>query len=706
MPWAIRDPMPVVTLKEYDIVIYSLGGAHNLFSLLVLITYFLSNHPTLPSFAGLKSKFRNICKSKKVEKEEEEEKVHESKLEVKFFSFTTLYYLIFLGLSVAGTVFQGYFFAFHLLNIVNNNQLLKGVIQAVTQNGRSLLWVAVLGFVVFYLYALISFALLRSSFDPESDMYCATLWQCTVTIIRYGLIGDIFENLVSHKAENTFFKFGFLVIYHLSFFIFITTIGLNIIFGIIVDTFSELRDLKWTAERDMRDTCFICSRNSYDFEHHGKGFDHHIAYEHHIWAYIFFFIHLHDTKQSDYTALELFVFRLLTQDKYDFFPLNRALSLTLMDEDSTESKVDDLLRYVMLLVDRQKEEDAKKKREGERQKQLRWLEEHRNAMSVPDSLDTGDSNGRINRVPSFGARNSQMFKQKRWQRGSKSYQAADSVDTQDSNTTAPGNKFRDSFHQDIYGPHDIPPPPPALMHQSTVDTLPLDSEPRSPPPRAHRVTPLDDLYPDPEELEPGFEDIPPPQESIPMDDSVHLIDFEDGERDEGDDDLYKLPRHLIRTPSPPGHLDRTTSTSPSTSVSIPRQPSLPPPPSDVDTLPGDVDSDVPSRRTPSIQGTLSRHSSHRSIPAASPKPPSVDFGVQVGESDVSSPTGSRGALDERRPPTSGSDPDRARPPSSASSDRRAPSRGRLTRAQTREADVDDDDPTIALGSDELRSTRV
>lgn len=38
--------------------------------------------------------------------------------------------------------------------------------------------------------------------------------------------------------------FGFVVLYHVSFFIFITTIGLNIIFGIIVDTFSELRDLK------------------------------------------------------------------------------------------------------------------------------------------------------------------------------------------------------------------------------------------------------------------------------------------------------------------------------------------------------------------------------------------------------------------------------------------------------------------------------
>ena len=38
-------------------------------------------------------------------------------------------------MSVTGTYYHGYFFAFHLLNIVNNNQLLSGVIKAVTQNG-------------------------------------------------------------------------------------------------------------------------------------------------------------------------------------------------------------------------------------------------------------------------------------------------------------------------------------------------------------------------------------------------------------------------------------------------------------------------------------------------------------------------------------------------------------------------------------------
>jgi len=43
---------------------------------------------------------------------------------------------------------------------------------------------------------------------------------------------------------DTFINFVLLSLYKLSFFIIITTIGLNLIFGIIVDTFSELRDKK------------------------------------------------------------------------------------------------------------------------------------------------------------------------------------------------------------------------------------------------------------------------------------------------------------------------------------------------------------------------------------------------------------------------------------------------------------------------------
>ena len=44
-----------------------------------------------------------------------------------------------------------------------------------------------------YIYSLLGFAFFRPSFRPSDDLYCKTLFQCTVTIIRYGLTGLIDE---------------------------------------------------------------------------------------------------------------------------------------------------------------------------------------------------------------------------------------------------------------------------------------------------------------------------------------------------------------------------------------------------------------------------------------------------------------------------------------------------------------------------------
>ena len=38
-----------------------------------------------------------------------------------------------------------------------------------------------------------------------------------------------------------------------------------------------------------------------------QGFEHHVKHEHNQWAYLFFFIHLDETRPNDYTALELYV---------------------------------------------------------------------------------------------------------------------------------------------------------------------------------------------------------------------------------------------------------------------------------------------------------------------------------------------------------------------------------------------------------------
>uniref|UniRef100_A0A1I8JJ97 CCHC-type domain-containing protein n=2 Tax=Macrostomum lignano TaxID=282301 RepID=A0A1I8JJ97_9PLAT len=357
-------------------------------SFIILLAFFVANHPQLPNVRGLFERLRRM-RQKKTEDEEEFSDTDSDgdKLSVSLFSIPTLYYIIFFFSALAGTFYRPYFFAFHLLNIVNNNQLLQGVIQAVTMNGLSLIWVSVLGIAIMYLFSVIAFAQFRHAFPgPNNLMFCRDLHQCFISVLRFGLIGDLFDNLVPEDAageKRSFDSFLPVAIFHIAFFILITTVGLNIIFGIIVDTFSELRNMKWTAEVDMRDNCFICSRNSYDFEHHGMGFDYHVRQEHNMWAYIFFFIHLEDTARNDYTSLDLHVYKLLAEEKYDFFPLNRALCLSAKDEDSTDSKIDELLHYVKNLVSHQKKEEAERKRWVELNRQRKWQRRVMGGAGVP-----------------------------------------------------------------------------------------------------------------------------------------------------------------------------------------------------------------------------------------------------------------------------------------------------------------------------------
>ena len=62
---------------------------------------------------------------------------------------------------------------------------------------------------------------------------------CVANLI---IVFHLFSIKVIPLISNDIYEFGWRLLYDISFFIIVTTIGLNIVFGIIVDTFSELRD--------------------------------------------------------------------------------------------------------------------------------------------------------------------------------------------------------------------------------------------------------------------------------------------------------------------------------------------------------------------------------------------------------------------------------------------------------------------------------
>ena len=101
--------------------------------------------------------------------------------------------------------------------------------------------------------------------------------------------------------------------------------------GIIIDTFSELRELKKKRLEHTVGTCFVCGidKNTLDraADTLDAGFRRHIREDHHMWSYLKFMIFLWVQDQDDDDGLELYVRQCLESDDLSWFPMDKALCL-------------------------------------------------------------------------------------------------------------------------------------------------------------------------------------------------------------------------------------------------------------------------------------------------------------------------------------------------------------------------------------------
>lgn len=94
----------------------------------------------------------------------------------------------------------------------------------------------------------------------KKERACDSLLMCIVTTMNQGLrngggIGDILRAPSSNEP-----LFVPRVIYDLLFFFIVIIIVLNLIFGVIIDTFADLRSEKQQKELILKNTCFVCGK--------------------------------------------------------------------------------------------------------------------------------------------------------------------------------------------------------------------------------------------------------------------------------------------------------------------------------------------------------------------------------------------------------------------------------------------------------------
>jgi hypothetical protein len=225
-----------------------------------------------------------------------------------------------------------------LVQIISRSPLLQNVVESVTRNWRSLLLTIMLLFIVMYIFALIAYFNLSEFYNEESfghGGHCDELLRCTVITLVYGLksgggVAELLSPPIFGK-QRTGAAYARLV-YDLLFFVLFIIMFLNLIFGIILDTFGQLRVQRDMIEQDQTKKCFICGLSVAEFDRVALGgFEPHVGFEQTMWNYQFFMHHVKRKPAMDHTGIEGFVWECMQTREALFFPVGKAKVLLVRD---------------------------------------------------------------------------------------------------------------------------------------------------------------------------------------------------------------------------------------------------------------------------------------------------------------------------------------------------------------------------------------
>ncbi|XP_053545340.1 inositol 1,4,5-trisphosphate receptor type 1 [Bombina bombina] len=313
-----------------------------------------------------------------------------------------LYHLLYLVICAMGVFVHEFCYSLLLFDLVYREETLLNVIKSVTRNGRSIILTAVLALILVYLFSIVGYLFFKDDFilevdrlhnetmfpepgstmtgdllysescrqesgnnctqeeplkDPEEEEEkehtCETLLMCIVTVLSHGLrsgggVGDVLRK--PSKEEPLF---AARVIYDLLFFFMVIIIVLNLIFGVIIDTFADLRSEKQKKEEVLKTTCFICGLERDKFDNKTVTFEEHIKEEHNMWHYLFFIVLVKVKDSTEYTGPESYVAEMIKERNLDWFPRMRAMSLVSSDSEGEQNELRNLqekLESTMRLV--------------------------------------------------------------------------------------------------------------------------------------------------------------------------------------------------------------------------------------------------------------------------------------------------------------------------------------------------------------------
>ena len=108
--------------------------------------------------------------------------------------------------------------------------------------------------------------------------------------------------------------------YDLGYYIVLIVLLLSIVFGIIIDTFAELREESHEIEHDKKNCCFICGAKREDLEKKCINYNRHVKTDHDIWTYAEYIIGLKFVDPQEMNAINSHVYEMIEKKSISWFP--------------------------------------------------------------------------------------------------------------------------------------------------------------------------------------------------------------------------------------------------------------------------------------------------------------------------------------------------------------------------------------------------
>ena len=160
----------------------------------------------------------------------------------------------------------------------------------------------------------------------------------------------------SYKSENKV-KWYVRFIFDVSIFIVVNVVLMNVIFGIIIDTFAALRDKKTKFVKDKDTVCFVCSLDKNVYEKTAEGYDYHVSVDHNIWNYLFYIYYIKKEAQTEYSGVDSYVSDKLKSEDIFWIPIGKSLALNQLEDhfDSSQGKFNIIIQRIKIITEKNKD---------------------------------------------------------------------------------------------------------------------------------------------------------------------------------------------------------------------------------------------------------------------------------------------------------------------------------------------------------------